>query len=119
MSATITRTTDSATTTPTLILGYETSRESRNTVHDMLDGTIVITLIKPRPRTGTLQLLYPVEADAQAALELHATNDTYELEETDRGTIDMTYVAMGLSIALDEETRDNWIVSVTYQEIEL
>lgn len=117
MSTVITRTSDSATATPILVTGYDARREGRNVTHDMLDGTIVVTLIDPRPRSGTLSLLFSDEADANAAMLLHATSDTYTLAVSERPTLDMTYVAGGLGISLEDQTRDLWLVTVDFQEI--
>jgi hypothetical protein len=116
--AVITRMSDSATTSPLLITGYDARRDSRNVTHDMLDGSIVMTLINPRPRAGTMQLLYASEYDAHAAMNLHATSATYTLETGDRFTVDMHYVAGALGVQLDDATRDMWVVSVDYQEVD-
>lgn len=120
MTTTITRVSDSATTSPDLVLGYATDRAGRNIVHDLLGGDgIAVVLIAPRPRSGTLELFYTDEADAWAALELHtSTADSFTLADTDRPAIGMAYVldSSGVSLALDEETRDHWVVSVNYQE---
>lgn len=119
MTTTITRTSDSATTIPDLVLGYEASRESRNVVHDLIGGGIAVTLVDPRPRSGTLELLYPLEADAAAAFDLHSVASTFTLVNDDLTGIDMTYVLDGsLGVALDDETRAVWVVSVGYQEVD-
>lgn len=117
---TITRTSDSATTTPSLVLGYETNRAGRNIIRSMIGGEITVTLIKPMPRAGTLELFYPDEADAWAALALHELADSFVLVDTDRPGVGMTYVlgGGGVSLALDDATRDQWVVSVDYQETE-
>lgn len=118
MTTTITRTSDSATTTPTLVLGYAATRASRNVVHDLIGGDIAITLVPPRPRSGTLELFYPDETAAWAALTLHDETTTYTVASDDRVDIDMTYVANNVSIALDDSTRAVWVVSVDYQEVD-
>lgn len=119
MSSTITATSGAGTTSPTLILGYATSRESRNIVHDIIGGGIAVALVAPRPRSGDLRLFYPEEADAWAALALHGHETTFSLTDTDRPGIGMTYVVNGsVSLALDEQTRTRWTVTVPYQEVE-
>lgn len=118
MSSLITRTSDSATTSPTLVLGYETTRSGRNVVHDLINGDIAVTIVKPRPRSGTLELFYPDETEAWAAFALHSLADTYTLADTDRPGIGMLYVVQNASLALDDATRNRWVVSVEYQEIE-
>lgn len=119
MTTTITRVSDSATTTPDLVLGYETSRQSRNIVHELIGGGISITLVPASPRSGALQLFYIAEADAWASMALHATADSFTLADTDIPDVGMTYVLSGsVDIALDEQTRAQWVVTVNYQEIE-
>lgn len=107
------------TTSPLLVLGYEASRRSRNTTRDLLSGDIAVVMNSPRPRSGTLELLYDVEGDAFAAVNIHAQETTFTLETDDRVSVGMTYV-LGegdVTIALDDETRDAWVVSVPFQEI--
>lgn len=120
MTTTITATSTEATTIPLLVLGYQTAYEGRNIVHDMLGGGIAVALIAPRPRSGALELLYESEADAWAAVAMHRTETTFTLTDTDHDEIGMTYVlAGGVSAALEDQTRDLWIVTVSYQEVDL
>jgi hypothetical protein len=119
MTTTITRTSDSATTSPTLVLGYDTTRTGRNVIHNLIGGGIAVTLVPPAPRSGTLQLFYPAEADAWAALALHETADSFTLVNDERPGIGMTYVLDGgITLTLDPETRDLWTLAVDYQEVE-
>lgn len=110
--------TPGGTTIPTLVLGYETSMESRNIIHDLIDGGIAASLIAPRPRSGDLRLFYPAEADAWASFGLHSLKTTFTLTEASRPSIGMTYVVSGaLRLELDDQTRDVWVVTVPYQEV--
>lgn len=110
----------SATTSPALVLGYETSRESQNVVHDIIGGGIAVTLVRPRPRAGTLELFYLTEEDAFDSLALHSRETTFSITDTDRPRVDMTYVTEGsMDLALDEEGRVRWVLSVGYREVEL
>ncbi len=118
MSTTITATSTGGTTTPLLVNGYEAARQSRNIIHDLLSDGIAVTLINPRPRSGTLRLLYDDEAAAFAALNLHAEETTFAIVSDERAGVGMIYVLDGdVSIALDEETQTAWIVSVGFQEV--
>lgn len=118
MTTTITRVSDSETTTPDLVLGYESARQSRNIIHELIEG-IAATLVAANPRSGDLHLFYTAEADAWAALELHSTADVFTLTDTDIPAIGMSYVLAGnVGIALDGATRAQWAVTVPYQEIE-
>jgi len=120
MSTTITAISTSASVTPLLVLGYETTRTSRNIVYDLLDGGIGIVLGSPRPRSGTLELLFDDETSAFAALTLHEQETTFSLADEDRPSVDMTYV-LGegdLSLTLDSDTRTAWVLAVPYQEVD-
>lgn len=107
-------------TTPTIVDGYEATRTSRNIVHDLISGGIAVTLISPRPRSGTLRLVYATESDAAFSVLLHAEETTFTLVDDDRDSLAMTYVidGSGVEIALDDESRDVWVVSVGFQEVE-
>lgn len=108
-----------ATTSPVLVLGYETARESRNIVHDTLDGGIAVSMIPPRPRSGVLRLFYLDEATAAAALELHGRDAYFTLDSDERPSISMAYIIRdALELRLDEDTRERWTLDVGYQEIE-
>ena len=108
-----------ATTSPALVLGYETEQESQNIVHDIIGGGIAITLVRPRPRAGRLRLFYLTEATANAARLLHARETTFTFTDTDLPTIAMTYALNGsISPALEDAGRKRWIVEVGYQEVE-
>lgn len=118
MATTITCTWTSETTTPLLVNGYQASLESRNIMHDLIGGGFAVALVGPRPRSGTLELLYETEADAFAALNMHREQSTFTLSDDDRTSVDMTYVINGVvTIALEDETRSLWVVSIGYQEV--
>ncbi len=121
MSTLITASGTGSTTSPELVLGYDTARESRNIVHDLISGDIAVTLIAPRPRSGTLELLYFDEAAAFAGLALHEQETTFTLDDDDSAGVSMTYVVSGsgIRLTLDDETRDAWVLSVGYQEVDL
>jgi hypothetical protein len=105
-------------TVPVLVLGYEAEQSSRNIVHDTLDGGIMVSLIPPRPRSGTLRLFYPSEAAADAARLLHRRPAPFTLTSTERTTINMSYVTAGPArIVLDDQTRNAWVVEVGFQEV--
>lgn len=115
---TITRSSDSATTTPTLVLGYDTAYEGRNVVHDLIGGGIAVTLVPQRLRSGTLELFYADRDEAWEAVELHRGTDTFTITDADVPEVGMAYVANTVSPALEDSTRAAWVVSVDYQEIE-
>lgn len=105
---------------PALVLGYQTARESQNIVHDLIGGGIAVTLVRPRPRSGRLELFFLTEADGFAALTKHGLETTFTLSDTDRPAVAMTYVTEGaIDLALDDEGRTRWVLTVGYQEVEL
>jgi len=116
MSTTITRL-DGETTTPDIVNGYRAYVPSRNIVRDALDGSIVVTLIPPRPRNGTLELVYAGEADAAAAVDLHCAPTTFALNSTTRDSIDMTYVLDEGEIEIELDVAGMWRVRVPFQEV--
>jgi hypothetical protein len=115
----ITATNGAGTTTPDLVNGYEAEAASRNIFVDLLDGTVASVLRPPRPRSGTLQLVYQSKASAWSAFALHKQQTTFSITDTDVSDIGMTYAidGDGVQIGLDDETRSVWVVSVTYQEL--
>jgi hypothetical protein len=119
MSATIAATNGSGSTTPLTVLSpFESRRESRNVVHDLTGGGIAVSLVTPRPRSGTMELLYPDEAAAYAAEALHTGDTSFTLTETDRPHLSMTYVVSGgVAVRLDEDTLELFILAVDYQEV--
>jgi hypothetical protein len=113
----IVATNGAGTVTPSVIEGYKPRRESRNKIHDLLDGSIGVAFIAPRPRAGTLRMMFRTEADAFAAYNLHAVETTFTLTSTAVVSASMAYVLDGsLDIELDRE-RAVWWVEVGYQEV--
>jgi hypothetical protein len=118
MSATITANNGAGTTSPLVVLGYETELPGRNIIHDLIGGGIAVALVAPRPRAGVLRMGYEVEADAWAALTLHAEKSAFTLTETDRPAVGMSYVLNGAArLILEDQTRNLWQIEVPYQEV--
>lgn len=117
MTITLTRLSDTTTSTPDDLLGYSARNESGTVVTDLIDGSIAVTLLDAQPRTGSLRLRYLAYADAWAAHAMHLLADTYTLADSDRPALDMTYIRKSVDIDLEETTWTSWIVTVEYQEI--
>jgi hypothetical protein len=119
MTATISAANGAGSTVPLTILSpWETQYEARNVIHDLIGGDVAVSLVAPRPRNGSMDLLYATESDAFAAIALHREETTFTLTDTDRPSVSMSYVTDGnLGIRLDESTLSAWIVSVGYQEL--
>lgn len=120
MTHTITATNGAGSTTPLAVAGYDAARESRNIVHDLLDGSIGVSFIAPRPRSGTLVTVYSDRAEAFAAYALYAQETTFTYVSSDLTELSMTFVLDGsLSIEQDDELTDVWYVNVSFQEVGL
>lgn len=108
------------TITPDIVDGYFSARTVRNVLHDILDRPDPdVSFATAATRAGALRLVFALEADALAAVAAHADAATWTLTDIDRPTLDMAYVVADgeLSIALDDETRDIWIVTVPFREV--
>lgn len=117
MSTTIT---DGTTTVePVLVTGWESERETRNVLHPIINRNDHEVTLRPAvPRSGTLELLFETLADAVEAEVMHAQAKEFTLTDSDHAALAMTYVAHGrIRLALDEDTRDAWTLSVGFQEV--
>jgi hypothetical protein len=102
----------------TILSPWETAWRGRNIVHDLIGGGIAVSLVRPRPRAGSMVLLYDTETDAFAAAALHLEETTFVLTESDPASVSMTYVVDGdLRVSLDESSLRAWLVTVGYQEV--
>lgn len=120
MSHTITASNGAGSTSPLAVAGYDASRQSRNVVHDLLDGSIGVSFIAPRPRSGDLVTVYTDRAEAFAAYALYTEETSYTYVSDEMSELGMTFVLDGSldieSEALDETTTV-WYVRVGFQEV--
>lgn len=107
------------TVTPVLIDGWAPTARSGNIIHDLLTpGQIAVVLRGDMPRSGNLELLFDDDTDAEDAREILGRPTTFELEDTDRPVVDMTFVRVDtISPAMFDGLRAVWTFSVGYQEI--
>lgn len=106
--------------TPELIDGYEAKREARTIVHPILNRSNPdITLRAPSLRSGEFRCLFPVQADAVAAFAVLSIPQVLTLNDADVPAVAMSFVVAegDLTIALDDETRDVWWVTVPFVEV--
>lgn len=117
---TITASNGAGTTSPLAVAGYDASRRSRNVVHDLLDGSIGVSYIAPRPRSGDLVTVYTDRAEAFAAYALYAEETSFTYVSEDLGELSMSFVLDG-TLNIEQETLDEeqtiWYVRVGYQEV--
>lgn len=112
--------TDGTTTvTPEVVDGYTSGRESGIRVHPILGRAYPdITYQVAKLRTGTFRLVFADETDALDAETLHTTGSILTIVSDERASANFSYVATDTVIReLDDETRDVWVVEVTYQEV--
>lgn len=113
--------TDGTTTiTPHLIDGYRSERAAGNIIHQAADNPaeVDVTLRPAGLRTGTLRLLFLTLTEALAAEAVHAAAGELQLGSTDHPGLNMSYVANGaITVELDDETRNLWLVEVDFQEV--
>lgn len=120
MTTTITRDSDGASTTPTLVVfPIESADASRNLIHRTLDGGIAMSIYPLDPAAGELMLLYFDEDSARAARALHRPADTFTFTDSIHPSRDMTYAVspQGTRLMFDEATGKRWTLAVGYQEI--
>ena len=114
----ITATNGAGVTEPLAVAGYRTARASRNIIHDLLDGSIGVSFIPPRPRADTLVTVYTDRAAAFAAYALYAEPTTFIYQSADLPNLDMTFVLDSrLEIEQDNAQVGVWYVHVGYQEV--
>ncbi|MCU1439997.1 MAG: hypothetical protein JWP85_994 [Rhodoglobus sp.] len=117
MSATITR--GATVLSPTLVLGYESSRRSGNIVHKILGREDPdVTFAPAGLRTGTLRIFCLDQTDAIATEALHTEVGVFVLADPEVAGIDMSYVPSGdIRSRLDDRTVTRWVVEIDYQEV--
>lgn len=104
--------------TPVTVDGWAQESESRTIVHELISGDIEVTHAPGGPRTFTMQLVFPVEADAAGCAELHRTAPYLDLVTDERVLPNGRYVVTGrVGVELDDETRDVWVVTVDATEV--
>lgn len=107
--------------TPVLIDGFESTVDSNHIGHKLANGRTVPEFRTPSLRKGTLRLVYGTDESASRAAELMLiSGQTFQLDSTDRPSLDnlVFWVPGRIGRALDDETRDVWIVTVDFEELD-
>lgn len=106
------------TLTATVMDGYNATRESRTVVRRILGSNApALSLREAGLRSGTHRLMFASQTVAEAAVAMLGAGVEITLADTDRANVGMTFVVSGnLSIELDDDTRDLWVVEFEYQE---
>lgn len=110
-----------AQTAPLLTSGYQSSRQSRTVVHEVLGRSYPdITQFPMSLRSGNLTLVYDNEADSVECERMHTGGYVMTYSDSDLQSASMNYVVNGaLTRELDPQTRTVWLVTVAYQEVTL
>lgn len=117
MSHLITATDASGITTPHSVAGYRAARETRNSVYGTLDGGIGVAYRPAAPRSGTLTLVYPSQADAFAAATLLGRACPF-VYSSSVANVGMRFAVNGtLQLEQDRAIAHVWYLDVPYQEV--
>lgn len=106
--------------TPEVVDGYTASREARTVVHPILNRSDPdITLRATGLRTGSLSCVFKDQASAITAYGILSVAQVLTLTDPEVPAVDMSFVVAegDLEIALDDETREVWIVTVPFVEV--
>ncbi|MFV0315496.1 MAG: hypothetical protein ACK5O2_00845 [Microthrixaceae bacterium] len=105
---------------PRLVMEWQTRREARTIVHDLLySDDQVVTLRPPKPRRGTLKYFFATPSEAAACHAMHTDPAVLTLTAGigDTEQVLSYVVAEGdLTVTLDPETALATVVEVPYRE---
>jgi hypothetical protein len=118
---TVTLTAGTTTVTPHLLLGWETTRQSRNVIHEIIGAPEpYVTLVAAATESGTLQFLFDNVTDADAAMDLFASGQVITMAVDDLDTLTMDIVLSDrVSRTLDDQTLTRWIVAADIRQVTL
>lgn len=107
------------TITPTVKISYADSYESRNIVHPLLGGGVAVTFGGTPKRTGTLELIFSNETDANTAYVFFRDSFVFQLTDTDAPTTNMNFVVAGnISREWVDSSISIWQLSIDFQEVQ-
>jgi hypothetical protein len=107
-------------TSPTLVLGYQATREVRTVVHAIIGRSDPDVTIAPVSlREGSLDLLYATDAEYQAneAVRILSLGEVYDLSDSINASIQMRFVVRGQIGIRSDPSTGSWIVTVGYAEV--
>lgn len=107
------------TLTPTVVLGWESRQPSKTQIHPILGSTNPDVTTRPALlRTGTLELMFATEANANSCRTMHTAAGVFTLTSNDLSYISMSYVVAGeVTVKLDDVTLNRFVVSIDFQEV--
>lgn len=112
-----------ATIAPQQVMSISSEQASGTIIHPILGRSYPDVTIRPAAmRTGTIEMGFygpNSEADSATARALIATGGVFTIASEERATLSMTCVASGrIALQLEDTTRDAWVLSVDYQEVQ-
>lgn len=106
------------TLTPKLVLGWQSEQPSKTQIHPIIGSTTPDVTTRPSlKRSGTLEVLFNTETNANTCRTMHTAAGTFTLASTDLSHISMSYVVAGAVTVKIADTMNHWIVSIGYQEV--
>lgn len=111
-------TTDSLTITPTLVSDYDSSREGRNVIHQIIGRADPDVTLRPASlRTGRLEAIFADEAASLAAAAALATTETATLSDP-ATSVNMTFVLGPSGVQrMPDPSRTVWVLTIDYVEV--
>lgn len=117
-AATITAADDGASFAPVDVLVIDGENESANVAHDLIDGSVAVTLVGDRPQTGELVLLFDNDIAMTTARSILGRRTSFVLDVPQRPVLNMTFVRDGvLRPGMHDEVRNVWEFSVGFREV--
>lgn len=105
--------------TPELVTAWAVSQESRNVVHAIIGRTDPDVTLKPASsRTGTLEMLFTSATLAETARGILANGTIFTISDSETWLDGFNFVMSGnISTALEDETRNLWILTADFTEV--
>lgn len=107
-------------TTPLFVKSWETSQATRNVIHNIVGKSEPDITLKPAGlRTGTFELFYASQEDAENARAVLSLPTVFLVSSDDETWLnDFKFVSVdSISAALDETDLTSWHFSVGFQEV--
>ena len=119
MSAVISRSIDSATVVPGLVMLFEDEAEAGAILHPILGREYPDVTLRPASAaSGVLRLFFLTHEEAAAARRFHMAAAVFSLASDTMPWLPARYVAHGqLRRVQQEQQSARWIVEIGYQEV--
>lgn len=103
---------------PIVINGWNPSADSANIIHELIDGSIAVTLIGDRLRQGDLTFIFNDDTTAETARAILARPAAFSLYVPERPVVAMRFVRRGqVTSAIHDQALNVWVFTVGFQEV--